>query len=136
MQSARDIRDGDVHAAERVGRAIHHLLDSPRIADIGKNGDRARAQGRDFRDHGIEGRGIAMTVDHKIGALLGQGEGNGAADILAGAGDNGGAARKAFAVRGRRGHHACLFICAEDAARGTPQSFLSLDCMQNSMRHN
>jgi len=83
-----DIRDGDVHRSE-LG---HGLLDQPghRVMrrNIRHDAQRFTSAMADLRDHRIDRLPVAVTVDHDVGAALGQGQSDGAPDVSAGAGDD------------------------------------------------
>ena len=76
MLDARVV-DQNVDAAKGVGGELHHGLDLRGFAHVGAVVGHLHAQ---FSDFGLGAFGIAKTIQHDVGALLGQSLGNAQSD--------------------------------------------------------
>ena len=96
----------NVHAAERRCGLVNHRLHRRGISDIREHRQRANAERAHFRRDAIDGGLIAVAVQHHVCSKARVRQCNGAADILAGAGDQRGAAHER---PGRFGHNRVSF---------------------------
>ena len=106
MQSHRRVGHGNVHAAERRGGLVHHRLHGNGIGDVREHRQRADAKRARLRRDAINGGLIAVAIHHHVCSKARVRQCDGAADILAGASDQCGAAGER---PGRFGHSRASF---------------------------
>ena len=77
--------------APSSARLAHHRLDRGGIGDVGQHGTAHASLAALLRD-GVQLSAIGARIQHEVGALGGERQGDGAPDIAAGAGDQRGPA--------------------------------------------